>query len=471
MRSGERDLIVTCQECSTSFQLDDARIPAAGARVRCSRCKHAFYLPNPSASQSQAIQAVVDEAIQGKLARSPDAAHDLTSANGADPEEDDWQFSQEIRVAGDEPDEGERARASSPHPDSFDLTGDFGRGFDPDTLSRAEPATPLPTATAAAATSTRPKATATPAPAAAAATPVKAPASEPRGEESSFGSIDDFSALIDDEDVSIDLATEPVPEASRHAPRFEPLAAAPAVTGASDDLGDPESWDIVGGDGARQAKSAVAALVRPPAVAAKTKKVADKTPLDLFADTDLPPIRDDQDESPATYQRFVGVGKLVGWCVTALSIAVVGNSLMRPEWSRWPVARQRVEIGPFIAETTRTGWLETSRAGFLLVVEGELRNTGSQPVAPVPIQLALLDRSGERLAAPPIRAGQPFAELALRESRPEELSTQVHQSISGWLATPLAPGEVRRFTAISRANELPEAAHRVLLEAGQPAKP
>ena len=480
-RSGERDLIVTCQECSTSFQLDDARIPASGARVRCSRCKHAFFLANPSASQSQAIESVVNEAIQGKDGRSPDAARDLVGAAGAEPDEDDWQFSEEIRVAGDEPDEADHARTSSPHPDSFDLTGDFGRGFDPDTLSREAPARPIPTPIASSADSatkpTRAKPAAAQAPAAVVAVPVKASVlepkcDEPRREGSSFGSIDDFSSLIEDENLSIDLATGSVQEARRNVPRFE-AAAAPGVSPAADDLGDPESWDIVGGDGARQAKSAVAALVRPPVAGpkAKTKKALDQAPLDLFADTDLPPIHDDQDESPATYQRFVGIGKLVGWCISALCIAVAGSALMRPEWSRWSEAQQRVELGPVIAETTRSGWLETSRAGFLFVVEGELRNTGSQPVAAVPVQLALLDRSGARLAAPPIRAGQPLAELALRESRPEELSSHLDRSISGWLATPLAPGEVRRFTAISRAEELPATARRVLLEAGRPAKP
>lgn len=462
-------MIVTCEECSTSFQLDDARIPASGARVRCSRCKHAFFLPNPSASQSQAIEAVVSETIQGKAVRSPDAARDLTSAAGADPDEEDWQFSEEIRVADDEPEEGERSHAAIPRPDSFDLTGDFGRGFDPDMLSQEAPAKPLPTPVAApSAKPARSKTAAGTTPPAAVPSPVKAVTSEPKRDESSFGSIDDFSSLIDDEEVSIDLATEPRSDVHRSAPRTAPAPAA-SVTAAADDLGDPESWDIVGGDGARQAKAAVAALVRP-AVVPKAKKAADKAPLDLFADTELPPIRDDQDESPAAYRKFIGAGKLVGWCVTALCVVIVGKALMRPEWSRWSEAPQRIEIGSIVAETTRSGWLETSRSGLLFVVEGELRNSGSQPVAAPPVQLALLDRAGERLAVPPIRAGEPLTDQSLRESPPEALSGQLERSVSGWLATPLAAGEVRRFTAVSRAEDLPSDARRVLLEAGGAAK-
>ena len=37
-------MIVTCTSCLTKFNLDDSKIPAKGARVRCSRCKHVFYV-------------------------------------------------------------------------------------------------------------------------------------------------------------------------------------------------------------------------------------------------------------------------------------------------------------------------------------------------------------------------------------------------------------------------------------------
>ncbi|MBW2233204.1 MAG: zinc-ribbon domain-containing protein, partial [Deltaproteobacteria bacterium] len=40
-------MIVTCTNCDTSFQLDDARVPNQGIRVRCSRCKEAFFLQHP----------------------------------------------------------------------------------------------------------------------------------------------------------------------------------------------------------------------------------------------------------------------------------------------------------------------------------------------------------------------------------------------------------------------------------------
>lgn len=464
-------MIVTCEECSTSFQLDDSRIPASGARVRCSRCKHAFFLPSPSASQSQAIESVVAEAVQGRAGRTPPPTRDLgragtsdrSAAAHAEPEEEDWQFSEEIRVEGDDdPGEGERGHAGSPDPSSFDLTGDFGRGFDPDVLASPEPvASPSASASGLAGKAKKTRgegARAVPTPIAS-DSPGKPP--EPVRDESSFGTIDDFSSLIDDDDSGLELATDSnAPGASASALRAE---ASP------DDLGDPESWDLVGGDEKRHARSTVAALVRPTKPSAKQETRGDS--LDLFGDSDAPPIHDVRAELPAAPRAWAKIGRFVGWCVTVASVAGVGGALLQSEWARRVEVPQRLEIGPLVAETTRSGWLESSRAGLLLVFEGELRNAGSKPLAPIPIHLALLDRAGERLGGPPLLAGRKLEESVLREARPEDLERERAASIAEWSVQPLAPGEVRPFVAIVPAAELPSEARRVLLESGPAAQP
>ncbi|MBK7950380.1 MAG: zinc-ribbon domain-containing protein [Deltaproteobacteria bacterium] len=474
------NVIVTCQECSTSFQLDDARIPASGARVRCSRCKHAFFLPNPSASQSEAVHAVVEQVVQGKLGGTPEPTRDLgpaarTERSGAgarsEPEEEDWQFSQEIRVAGDDERDEERAEVeiavgtpSAARADSFDLTGDFGRGFDPETLAGEE----APQASRGREDKARK------------AGPAKSggPAAEsgksahpaPVRDETSFGSIDDFSSLIEDEDLSIDLDAPPRPPPPPR-PSARPAArGADATSGAAEDLGDPESWDIVGGEGARRATSRVAALIRPKSGPGKSSATEASRPggLDLFAEAELPPIRDDLDEASARGAvPWAAVGRLAGWAVTLVSVAVVFGSLVRPEWSRRGTEPQRLEIGPFVAETARVGWVESSRSGLLLVFEGELRNTGSTPLRPIPLQLSLLDQSGERLADPPIEAGMPLDAFTLREASPQQLVAEREESVARWLAAPLSPGEARRFTAVATVEELPRSARRVALEAGR----
>ena len=43
-------MIITCQQCETSFNLDEGLLKPAGSKVRCSKCKHIFtaYPPAPA---------------------------------------------------------------------------------------------------------------------------------------------------------------------------------------------------------------------------------------------------------------------------------------------------------------------------------------------------------------------------------------------------------------------------------------
>lgn len=73
-------MIIACEQCDTRFQLDDSRIPPKGARVRCSRCKHAFFVPHPGLSVEEVIEEVVAEATDPSLAALPEATQDLGPA-------------------------------------------------------------------------------------------------------------------------------------------------------------------------------------------------------------------------------------------------------------------------------------------------------------------------------------------------------------------------------------------------------
>ncbi len=106
-------MIVTCERCETEFQLDDARVPQSGARVRCSRCKHAFFVIPPAASRAEVM---IDHALRGALEDdpTPDVTEDLLEAPAdppADPvsaraqgddSESDWEFNGDLPAdAGD----------------------------------------------------------------------------------------------------------------------------------------------------------------------------------------------------------------------------------------------------------------------------------------------------------------------------------------------------------------------------------
>lgn len=48
-------MIVTCASCLTKYHLDDSRVSEKGAKVRCSRCKHIFYVvPAPETKEEVA---------------------------------------------------------------------------------------------------------------------------------------------------------------------------------------------------------------------------------------------------------------------------------------------------------------------------------------------------------------------------------------------------------------------------------
>jgi predicted Zn finger-like uncharacterized protein len=49
-------MIVTCASCLTKFNLEDSRIPAKGVKVRCSRCKHIFYVVPPPETKEEIIE-------------------------------------------------------------------------------------------------------------------------------------------------------------------------------------------------------------------------------------------------------------------------------------------------------------------------------------------------------------------------------------------------------------------------------
>ena len=40
-------MVIICPECSTKFRVKAERIPDAGAKVRCARCKHVFLAQKP----------------------------------------------------------------------------------------------------------------------------------------------------------------------------------------------------------------------------------------------------------------------------------------------------------------------------------------------------------------------------------------------------------------------------------------
>ncbi|MEW6375479.1 MAG: DUF3426 domain-containing protein [Thermodesulfobacteriota bacterium] len=49
-------MIVTCASCLTKFNLEDSKISPKGAKVRCSRCKHVFYIVAPPETKEEILE-------------------------------------------------------------------------------------------------------------------------------------------------------------------------------------------------------------------------------------------------------------------------------------------------------------------------------------------------------------------------------------------------------------------------------
>lgn len=77
-------MIVECENCNTCFQLDEERIPLSGIRVRCSRCKQAFFLKHPEASEIEVVDAIAAEALEEAAVAAPEIVTDLVGNSSDD---------------------------------------------------------------------------------------------------------------------------------------------------------------------------------------------------------------------------------------------------------------------------------------------------------------------------------------------------------------------------------------------------
>jgi len=406
----------------------------------------------------------------------PSAAEDLAAEPAAVPpvssdsptdsvlDEEDWQFSEEIRVEGDDDlaDDSEAEEESV-----FGVSQDFGAGFDESELSAESSDPDL--------ASSDPKGPAIVQDAAADAGSSSgleldgpAASSEPVRDESSFGSVDDFSALMEDEEPSVagDLASEIASELEAEAANDRSVGTY-AEAGSADDLGDPENWDLVGHDDRAGGAASVQGFSRSFSSATGIESV---DAADFFSEDALDGSGYDEDVMGSSIMAGpVGhVARFLGWAVTVALVSAVVYLALGNEWARWAHAPQTVRAGSLEAETLSSGWVETSRSGSVLRIAGRIRNTGSEPIWPARVQLALLDGRGARLTAPPIRAGLPLPETVLREAPLAALEERLAVATQRLANSPLAPGETREFEALLQEGHLPEDAQRVLLEVGQP---
>jgi len=430
-------VIVECSECQTRFQLDDSRVPAAGIRVRCSRCKHAFFLKPPGQSKADGIHAAAAEAAAAGKAPTPRTTQDLPGparsappgSRGAaegDDEESDWEFNEEIP---DPSAKEESGGGFQPSLDGLDADQDREAGgeehdFGADDLERgglASGSAPDPQvdpldgvdADEPQAVAVQPSYTGRP--------------GSGERDETAFGSVDELG----------DLGGE------------DPVASGTRASG-GEALDDPESWDFFG-DAQPSAPRAGIVLgvlgVRGADAADDASAHAAPTQGAEPVGLDSVPVRDLRPGRLAPW--LGGLGNGLGWLAT---LGLLAFGLFHGLWPAWKVPAERGQTSlasGLQPEGVAVRWVESAHLGRLMVVTGGLRAPAGRATAAVgTVEVALLDASGQALPVAGSPVGSPLPEIALREWQADALDDGRVRAARELASREVSPGQVVPFQAV-----------------------
>ena len=395
-------MVITCEKCATRFQLPDDRVPAAGARVRCSRCRHAFFV-KPGARAGDPVEAAVSRAVS-EHADLPELGAPGAGPVGLrdeDPDESAWKFDNELEAPADEQlaaareavDVLLRGGGAPQARDPFDTDPEVEGDLD-SLLASAPPET---------------------------------------------GAIGPMTAR----DATSDLFGDPA------AGLGEPEPGASA--GEKPELGRPEDWDLLGGERSPEPAAPAPAPMRValgrlgevPAGGARSRAEADSEP-------------------SAVVLWLVRGADGAGWVVCALLVAGVLWASLAPRAA--PDLASRAVVAGLEATEVEGHWVDNAVVGPIYVISGNLGSAAATPVRPgAQIAIQLLDGGGQSLGQPAAVVGSPLPEAWLRERHPAELRALHEQSSRAWAEATFASRPGSRFHAVLA--RVPASARRFALVA------
>jgi len=253
-------------------------------------------------------------------------------------------------------------------------------------------------------------------------------------QEDAFGSMDDFSSLMEPD----------VQEAPSPSPSPQP----PTET----EQDDPESWDFFSdGEPGGGPESSVDQAVSAAGVAPVASPSGQQS-IDFGAATseaEAATLASQVSESGGGAAR---VASVIGWVAT-LGLGIVG--IVQGIVFSWDSAIQPpsfVAVGGMRAAEITGSWLDTARLGTVYAVTGHLDNPGASPAAPgLRIEVALLDAAGQLLDHPSARAGRDLSLADLREISVAELELAEQKASQSLSWGTIAPNTGVPFVAVFRA--------------------
>jgi pilus assembly protein FimV len=96
-------MIITCEECSTSFNLDDKFLKPSGSKVRCSKCKHVFTAFPGTVSVEKETPPVDVPADESEAATGAETTPDVAMTQETDSAVADEQVQEEAGVDEEQP--------------------------------------------------------------------------------------------------------------------------------------------------------------------------------------------------------------------------------------------------------------------------------------------------------------------------------------------------------------------------------
>jgi hypothetical protein len=434
------------------------------------------------------VHSIAEEAAQDESAGVPEPSADLAGLDGsiaseANPpepepdldEEDDWQFTEQVRTEGDD---------DAAPDDDFGVGTDFSEGLDETSLSGAlgEADSDLGPTAEPDVVSISDDGIDLGAEMDASGLDLESSAESDAGagselgldsnelsvgdatsgieaghDDSSFGDVKDFSELTED----VGLETTEVESIVDADLTDDSDAGLYSSTGSTEDLGDPESWDLAPDADFNSPKASIAGLVDAFSTGA-SEASGPGAALSFEGELDPSDFDAELGERSKLLSGLRTVAMGLGWLGTIVVVTVVAYLSVAPEWQRWAETTQTYATDDFVAETTDTRWVDTTRAGALLVIDGVARNTGRQVIWPPPMQVALLDAEGQEISGAESAIGVPLAETVLREATLAELTASMTLAPERFRTSPLGPGEIREFQAVIA--HVPDTARRVVLE-------